>query len=325
MKMVVSGKNARLLLGVDGGGSKTAARIAELDSSGKINILGCGCSGSSNMRSAGRERALFSLDQAIDEAFADAGKEVQKLDSVILALAGSTQPDVRHEISTWAASRELASHIEIIHDTDPVLVAGTDNGWGIALIVGTGSVAIGVDPEGNSTMVGGWGHWYGDKGSGFYIACKALDAIAEANDATGEATLLTELILETLGLTNPRSIFQKMASTGDMRRDIASLAPLVLKAAAARDKMAVSIVDNAVEEVVKLVDAAERKLALAKAYPLALAGGIACSDTLFRDQLVNSLAELQSPPGLITFVEEPVLGCLEIAKSALEFNNTNLV
>ncbi len=63
--------------------------------------------------------------------------------------------------------RKLAAQVDIVHDADPVLAAGTADGIGVALIVGTGSVAIGVDGSGNKAICGGWGHWFGDKGSGY--------------------------------------------------------------------------------------------------------------------------------------------------------------
>ena len=93
----------------------------------------------------------------------------------------------------------FATHVEIIPDVEPVLAEGTDNGRGVALIVGTGSVAIGIDQDGNSVTKGGWGHWFGDKGSGFYLGYKALAAVAEASDEIGPETVLSDMVLEALG------------------------------------------------------------------------------------------------------------------------------
>ena len=48
----------RLLLGVDGGGSKTAALVASLDDSGQLHVLGRGRGGPSNFDSAGKQQSL---------------------------------------------------------------------------------------------------------------------------------------------------------------------------------------------------------------------------------------------------------------------------
>jgi len=308
---------SRLLLGVDGGGSKTAAMVATLDDSGQMTIRGRGLAGPSNLRLAGKEQSIASLNQAVDEALSEANAAGQKVDYAVLALAGSTSPDVRREVTNWARLRELSSRIGVIHDVDPVLVRGTENGRGIALVVGTGSVAIGVDSAGNSVTKGGWGHWFGDKGSGFDIACKALAAVAEAADDIGPETILSELVMEKLGTANPRSILKEVTANGDTRREVAALAPLILNAAKSNDSVACAIVDAAVDETFKLVAAVAKTLAFTRPYPLALGGGVACKSKLFRDKLIARLSELQPPPGTVTVVDEPVLGCLEIARAKL--------
>jgi len=308
---------SRLLLGVDGGGSKTAAMVATLDDSGQMTIRGRGHAGPSNLRLAGKEQSIASLNQAVDEALSEANAAGQEVDYAVLALAGSTSPDVRREVTNWARMRKLSSRIGVIHDVDPVLVGGTENGRGVALVVGTGSVAIGVDSAGNSVTKGGWGHWFGDKGSGFDIACKALAAVAEAADDIGPETILSELVMEKLGTANPRSILKEVTANGDTRREVAALAPLILNAARCDDSVAIDIVDGAVEETVKLVAAVVKTLDFTSPYPLALGGGVACKSKLFRDKLIRGLNRLQPPPGKVTVVDEPVLGCLEIARAKL--------
>ncbi len=195
---------SRYLLGVDGGGSKTMALVATLDESGQMSVCGRGRGGPSNLRLSGKEQSLNSLDQAIDEALADAGIPGRCLDYAVLALAGSTSPDVQLEVTNWADKRNLSFNLEIVHDALPVLAHGTADGWGIALIVGTGSVAVGVDQHGKSVTKGGWGHWFGDKGSGYYLGDMALAAVAEASDEIGPQTMLSELVLERLGDKRPQ-------------------------------------------------------------------------------------------------------------------------
>ena len=317
MKSSSSHGKSRLLLGVDGGGSKTAAMVATLDDSGQMTIRGRGHAGPSNLRLAGKKQSIASLNQAVDEALSEANAAGQEVDYAVLALAGSTSPDVRREVTNWARMRKLSSRIGVIHDVDPVLVGGTENGRGVALVVGTGSVAIGVDSAGNSVTKGGWGHWFGDKGSGFDIACKALAAVAEAADDIGPETILSELVMEKLGTANPRSILKEVTANGDTRREVAALAPLILNAARCDDSVAIDIVDGAVEETVKLVAAVVKTLDFTSPYPLALGGGVACRSKLFRDKLIRGLNRLQPPPGKVTVVDEPVLGCLEIARAKL--------
>jgi len=308
---------SQLILGVDGGGTKTMALAATVDDAGHMTIIGRGLGGPSNLRLQGVQPSLKSLDNAIDEALAAAGMPGRKFDCAVLALAGSTSPDVQRDVSDWAKNRDLALDLEVAHDAMPVLAHGTADGWGIALIVGTGSVAVGIDKQGRSVTKGGWGHWFGDKGSGFFLGYKALSAVAEASDDIGPKTMLSDMVLERLGTEDPRSILMKVSEGGDVRRAVASLAPLVMEAAIRRDKVARKIVKAAVKEAVKLVAAVAKALEFKKPYPLAIAGGVICSSQLFRDELMIKLNNIKRPPTGVTLVYEPVLGCLKMASARL--------
>jgi hypothetical protein len=77
------------------------------------------------------------------------------------------------------------------------------------------------------------------------------------------------------------------------------------------------IVNGAVIEAVKLVAAVAKALAFDSPYPLALAGGVACSSQLFRDELLVRLNSFKTPPATVTLVDEPVVGCLKIARAKL--------
>ena len=297
--------------------SKTAALVALLDDSGQLHVLGRGRGGPSNFDSAGKQHSLASLDRAVDEALAEANLQGQTVDCAVLALAGSAFSDVRDTVSAWAQKRNLSAHVEIIHDAEPVLASGADGGRGVALIVGTGSVAVGINAKGATVTVGGWGHWFGDRGSGFDLGRKALSAVAEASDGTGPKTVMCELVLDRLGISNPRHILHKVSATGDVRCEVAALAPLVLEAAALGDTVANDIVRNALAEAVKLVAAVANQLAFSAPYPLMLAGGVVCRNRLFRDRLISRLGALNPAPEPVCVVDEPVTGCLKIARQNL--------
>ena len=310
--------NAPFIIGVDGGGTKTEALLATIGADGETSILGRGLSGPSNMRLAGREQALASLDQAIGSAIEGNLPPGRKVDIAVLALAGSDFSDVRHEIHQWVAQHNLIDRVEIINDADPVMAAGTPDRWGVALVVGTGSIAIGVDEQGQSITRGGWGHWYGDKGSGYDLGCRALAAVSEAQDGMGPETSLTDRMLEYFSLENPRLIIQKLYFGGNVRSHIAAAAPVVLAAAEDGDIVAMRIVDKCIGELVRLVTAVTCDLEFSNAYPLALAGGVVCKHAGYRAGLEASLGTINPAPGIVTPVPQPVLGAIRIGRDYLE-------
>ncbi|MDH5412195.1 MAG: N-acetylglucosamine kinase, partial [Alphaproteobacteria bacterium] len=195
-----------LILGVDGGGSKTAARIAVVDSDGELRVLGEGHGGPSNARAVGQAHAEINLNVAVDAAHNMAGTAGEEIEYAVLGLAGSSLPDIRSFIENWAERRALANTVDIVHDADPVLAVGAPGGNGIALIVGTGSAAIGCSSDGRRLVTGGWGHWFGDVGSGYDLGRRALAAVADAVDGVGPKTLLVERILQRLNTDNPREM-----------------------------------------------------------------------------------------------------------------------
>ena len=319
----MSTSSNRILLGIDGGGSKTDALIASLDDVGQIHILGWGLGGPSNLRLAGEQQSFANLNKVVDEAIIAANLQGSTIDYAVLALAGSSFSGVREKVATWAEKRNLASHVEIIHDALPVLASGGDHSRGVALIIGTGSVAVGVNAKGESATLGGWGHWFGDKGSGFDLGCKALSAVAEASDGVGPPTVMSELVLERLGISDARQILEQVSSTGDVRREVAALAPIVLEAADLQDPLAIEIISTAIGEVIKLVDAMGRKLTFKAPYPLMVAGGVACRNPLFQNELISRLSHLDPKPDPIQIVDEPVNGCLKIAREHLTGSGTD--
>lgn len=307
----------RLILGIDGGGSKTAARIAALDEHGEIFVLGEGLGGASNVRAVGRSQAETNLNVAVDAAHSAAGTAAEIIDHAVLGLAGSSLPDIQLFIDTWASQRSLANAVDIVHDADPVLAAGVPDGNGIALIVGTGSVAVGRNSKGQRFVAGGWGHWFGDAGSGFDLGRRALAAVADATDGVGVPTLLVERILQQLQTTNPREMLAQLGRSGDISRAIASLAPTLLRTAEDGDEVASEILASAARGPAQLVCATAARLGFEQDVPLAIAGGIVCSNPRYRSVMLDAMHALGVKTGAVTVVHEPVDGCLLMARERL--------
>lgn len=310
-------ESKKLILGVDGGGTKTAARIASVSANGEITALGSGVSGPSNVRAIGATQAKANLDLAVDAAHKAAGTGNAEVDYAVLGLAAGVLPDVQQEISNWAGARKLAKQLEIVHDALPLLALGKRDGRAVGLIVGTGSVAVAVTPSGEQVAVGGWGNLISDKGSGYYLGREALSAIADAADGMARPAGFELAVLQQLGVTEPRQIARALTSSGAAQHSIAALAPLVMSAAINADPVAMRIVDDAADAAARLVKAAIDKLHLDASAPLALAGGVACSGNYFRAALLDKLLKHGIRPEPVTLVPAPVEGALLMARDRL--------
>ena len=166
--------STELILGIDGGGTSTEAWLA--DRAGKV--VGKGRAGASNAKAVGAAASRAALNRAIDAAFDDADLTGGPAASACLGLAGLDHPDDRRILKQWSVEDRWAERFVIVNDGDLVVASGTPEGWGIGVIAGTGSIAVGRSRTGRSARAGGWGHLFGDEGSAYHVVMEAFRRIA---------------------------------------------------------------------------------------------------------------------------------------------------
>ena len=190
----------------------------------------------SNAKSVGLETARQSLDTAIRGAFHNAGLTPAPVEVICLGLAGFDRPDDRKVLSEWAEQAGWARRVLIVNDGDLVIAAGTPEGWGIGIIAGTGSIAVGRTKDGRTARAGGWGHLIGDEGSAYRFVLDALRLVARRADGRDtqptEHDPFTERICAALGVNSASQIITTIYSPEFTRARIASLAPEILAACA---------------------------------------------------------------------------------------------
>jgi len=304
-----------IVIGIDGGGSKTECWLAARSSAASPTVLGRGVSGPSNSQVVGFDRALASLDEAIDAAFTAAGLTCQVASAAVVGLAGSDRDENRRAIEEWAQRRALAVRFRVVHDALPVLVAGASQGWGVALISGTGSLAFGQGPDGRSCRSGGWGFLLGDEGSGYSIARAGLRAAARGAEGRGPATRLTDAFVRHFGVRAPLEMIAAVSPMADDRAAIAGLAEVVFGVAEGGDAMGRAILDHAAMELGAMVIAVARMLGFVAGFPLVLSGGILLRHGVLRDLVTNVLGGHGLRPESVVCVAEPVLGAVRLAQT----------
>lgn len=309
--------NISLILGVDGGGTKTAACLAQVGADGEETILGQGQAGSSNVKAVGADKALANLLEAIEQAWSVANLPRDCAAVAVFGLSGAGRPETQQLVHNWAREKNIAAQVRVVHDALPVLVAGTPAGQGVALIAGTGAVAFAADQQNNTAVTGGWGYWFGDEGSAFWLGQAAARAVSQATDGRSAPTLLREAIFNRLTITEPRDLLTALSREGDVRTALAGLADLVSECAEAGDAVAQGILAQAAEQLAELVISASQQLKLGNEFPLALAGGVACGSSLLRDGLIKKLNSRRVFPLMVTIVTKPVLGCVRLAAKVL--------
>ncbi len=327
-------KQTKFVLGVDGGGSKTVAWIANVwPSKGRcsveLEVVGRGLAGPSNPRSVGFEVAFSNLDLAVSAAMEQASIDPGAVAVACISLAGAGRIEEQDVVRTWADKRRLAKQTVVIDDVEPLRLAAmyeqdvsqstVASSWeqSVTLIVGTGSIACGRSRRESSARVGGWGYLLGDEGSGFAIGLEGLRSVCQAYDRGEATTIFHQSLLTKLGLCSPRELIAYLYQTPLPRVEVAALCEIVFYHAG-KDQDALRIVENAIVAMTHLVGTIVRRLQLAHlSYSLALSGGILINNPSITSRVLLALQQERVAPLTSHLVREPIHGPLLMAAQLL--------
>ena len=307
------------VLGIDGGGTSTVAWLASRESRDGFETFGDGRAGPSNLRVVGFDQASRNVETAVLQAFESAGMVKCPVSAICLAMAGSDRTAERNQWHSWVQARAFASRqVVVTNDAVPVIFAADPRGEGVALIAGTGSLALGRVDDGTTARAGGWGPLIGDEGSGYAIAISGLCAATKAADGRGESTELLARFCQSLDAEEPSQIISAIYSTSFDRPRIASLASIVFDASAQGDVVACDIIDRAARDLALMVRAVIGRLEIdPNTSVLAITGGVALNQPGFADQILRHLRDDSIIFAKTSLEPYPVAGAVQMAVNAL--------
>jgi glucosamine kinase len=273
-----------IVAGVDGGGSKTRLILATETGEELATVEGP----RSAMRPGDAEKSAAVVAELLREALAQAS--ILDVPTVLYGgFAGVGREEERRALETELNRLGVAEEVIVGGDAEIALADAFNEGPGIILLAGTGSIAYGRGIDGSLVRTGGWGPVFGDEGSGFWIGKRALGIVAAATDEREPATALTGSILTAAEVDTAEALIPWAINAGTTT--IASLAAVVLATAAAGDARANALVSLAAEELIVHV----RTLALRlfgderSAIPVALSGGLLQKGSLLRKKVEQRL------------------------------------
>lgn len=246
----------RWVIGVDGGGTRTGAALADM--AGKVWARTTG--ESTNPYLHPMEAVERNFRDLVDDLLRAVGGAPTDVAGVCLGLSGCDRPADKEAVEAMVHRVLPGARAIACNDALVALVGGCGELSGIVVISGTGSIAYGFTPDGRSCRSGGYGQWLGDEGSGHEIARRGLIAVMRAADGRGAPTALTELVFEHLGLKDHMGLMPWSREHGPDKAAVAALAPLVFEAASRGDAVALEIIDWAAEELALAAQAVARRL-----------------------------------------------------------------
>jgi N-acetylglucosamine kinase-like BadF-type ATPase len=291
------------ILGVDGGGSKTHALVAD----DRGEVLGFASAGRSNWEDIGLEAAGAALAEAVAGALAAAGVGPAELAASAFGLAGLDWDSDRPMLGALVDPLELGGPRRLENDSLIALRAGTSRPFGVVVIAGTGHVAAGRDPAGRTFRTFGLGPMFGDFGSATDVAEEAVRAVADACTGRGPQTSLSRLLPPLAGCAGPQELLQALS------RGLVALpaaAPLVLAEAEAGDAAAQAIVLRAGTSLGEAAALVAGRLDLdGEPFEVVMAGGLfAGRNRLLETTLVEVLHRVAPRAAPVHLRCQPVVG-----------------
>jgi glucosamine kinase len=274
-----------IVVGLDGGGSKTRVVVADETGRPLGTIEGPG----SAVRPGAVEHSADVIAACVRDALAHAGMEHVAPKVLYAGLAGVGREPEREALWQALVAREVAEDVAVHPDAMIALDDAFAEGAGVLLIAGTGSIAFGRGPDGAFLRCGGWGPVLGDEGSGAWIGRRALNIATASSDGREPETALTDALLTAIEADEPTALipWAAQATPGQF----AQLAPVVFRVAASGDLRANTLLSMAVEELVLHVRTLARRLFVDEraAIPVALAGGLLARGGPLRKRLEHRL------------------------------------
>lgn len=302
-----------LLLGVDGGNTKTVALVARPDGT----VIGTGrVTACSDPYAVGMERALEVIVAAADAAIGEARAAVgagSTVRAAAFSLAGADWPEDKVELGAALGARWPDPCI--VNDAIGALRAGIPVGPGVAVAVGTGAATGARGHDGATWHTSFWQEPQGAR----ELGVKALQAVSRTALGLEPPTVLTERVLDRLGEATVEAALLRATTRGpDRLRDPAILAPVLLDAAEAGDSTAVAIVTGHGASLGRYALAAARRVGIEEGpFDLALMGGVLRHPgALFRSSIADAVVAGAPQVRVVNPVLEPAAGALLLAFDA---------
>ena len=305
------------VLAVDGGNAKTDLALLDPDGGLLSLVRGRG----SSAHHLGVEGCIEVLQGLFVDAIGRVGLgpfEGPLASAAYLLLAGADLPEERSALQARIGELHWSHRLVVDNDTLALLRAGTDRGWGIAVVCGAGINCLGRAPDGPEVRFLSLGEISGDWGGGGDIGLAALSAAVRSADSRGQHTVLETAVPSHFGLADPLEVSRALHLRQLPMARLGELAPVVL-AAADEDPVAAGIVGRLADEVAAFAVAVVRRLKLTGADPDVVLGGRVLRAVApgVIETIARGVREVAPNARVLVAPSEPIVGAALLALEAL--------
>lgn len=306
----------KYVLGLDQGGSKTHAVVADMEG----NILGIGCGAGACHSVIGLEAATAAIYDASMQAIHAAGIKPEQIDVVGAGLTGVDWP---HETQLLTAAVSDTLHIPqekiiVVNDCLIALRAGTSKPSGCILCAGSGLNCAVRHPDGREYTFG----FYIEDGcqGGSALGMRTLQAVFDAEAGLCAQTVLTEKVLRHMECSTVDEMLFRHVTSGLGTERILRLPPVLEEAALEGDEVAKEILRVFAQDIARYVVVGLKRFDM-----LALDMEVVLSGSIFKcraPELINTVTDviLSNAPNAVILesIYEPVIGAMLLALDHLD-------
>jgi len=305
--------NARFVMGIDGGATKTLAAVLDLES----GALHFAHGGPSNEDAVGAEAAVHALLEVADQAIERAGIAQDVLAKAVLAVAGTDTDAIARQVRAVRSDDWI-----VVNDVVAAWAAAAGAQPGIGAISGTGSNVFGVGLDGRPWRAGGWGHLLGDEGSGYWFGVQSIKAALHDREGSGPPTALSDAVIDFFRAPSVEALAARVYSKPLTKGEIAAFATETARLADRGDAVARKLYELGAAELAAQVAVVIDQTGLAggsaagRPFPVGLIGSAFKAGAIFVEPLAAAITQ-SAPQARVSVVEmAPVGGSLLLAARA---------
>lgn len=307
------------LLGIDTGTSKTHALVADLHG----NAIGFGESGCGNYEVVGIKGLNKALTRSTDLALQAAGVKKQQVLGMGFGLSGYDWLSEKELMVQCIESLGITKPYQFVNDVVIGLIAGTTEGWGIAVDAGTGNNVRGRDKQGRIGRITGNSVRFGEFGGAGEMVWRARIAVTYAWTQRGPKTQLTQMMMDYAEVNTEDDLIEGLAM--DQIHLPPSLAKQIFNLAEQGDNIAKQVVTTSAEDLAENVNAVIRQLDLQQdAIEVVLIGSVFKAGEIFHKPFQNTIQAFAPKSNLFQLTVPPVVGSVLLAAETIRLKNPGL-
>ena len=310
--------NMHYYLGADLGSTKTHTLI--VDETGRA--LGFAESGPGNHETVGYEGMYQSMQDGMEQALLITGLKKEEITGAGFGVSGYDWPSEAQATSSVIDRLALNAPYLFVNDAVPGLVAGSEEGWGVVVVSGTGSNCRGWDREHKREgRVTGHGVLMGEGAGASELMHRCMQMIGYSWTKRLPQTALADAMITHVGARDLEDLMR--GYTTHEYRIGASAAPIVFRVARDGDQVAGDLIQWAGTELGEMANAVIRQLEFENlSFDVVMTGSMFEGGPMLIEPMRATIHKVAPKARLVRLSVPPVIGAVLLGMEAAGWNAT---